>query len=58
MVPLSDEHAIQLEFLSNAIENISALSEPLLTSCKGDPSSVENILIKVPLSDAVANKFP
>jgi len=47
-----------LVFLSNDIENISALSDPLLTSYKGVPSSVEKIRIKVPLSLAVANKFP
>ena len=58
MVPLSEEQAIQFEFLSKAIEKISALSEPLLTSYKGEPSSVENSLIRVPLSEAVANKFP
>ena len=58
MVPLSDEQAIQLEFLSKAIENISALSDPLRTSYNGAPSSVEKILMRVPLSEAVANKFP
>lgn len=58
IVPLSDEQAIHLENLSNAIENISALSEPLLTSCKGVPSSVENNLINVPLSEAVAKSVP
>lgn len=58
IVPLSDEQAIQFECLSKAIENISALSDPLLTSYRGAPSSVENILINVPLSEAVANKLP
>ena len=58
IVPLSDEQAIQLEFLSNEIEYISALSDPLLTSYKGDPSSVEKSLIRVPLSLAVASKVP
>ena len=57
IVPLSDEQAIQLECLSNAIENISALSDPLLTSYNGAPSS-EKILMRVPLSEAVANKLP
>lgn len=58
IVPLSDEHAIHLDCLSNAIEYISALSDPLLTSYSGAPSSVEKILIKVPLSLAVASKVP
>ena len=58
IVPLSDEHAIQWEFLSNAIEKISALSDPLLTSYRGAPSSVEKILIRVPLSLAVASRVP
>lgn len=57
-MPLSDEQAIQWDYLSNAIEYISALSVPLLTSWRGAPSSVENNLIRVPLSLAVANKFP
>jgi hypothetical protein len=58
IVPLSDEQAIQLECLSKAMEYISALSLPLLTSCKGSPVSVEKILINVPLSLAVASKVP
>jgi len=58
IVPLSDEQAIQLEFLSNEIEYISALSDPLLTSYRGDPSSVEKSLIRVPLSLAVASRDP
>ena len=57
-MPLSEEHAIHLENLSNAIENISALSEPLLTSYKALPSSVENNLMRVPLSEAVARRVP
>jgi hypothetical protein len=40
------------------MENISALSDPLLTSYTGDPSSVENILMRVPLSLAVASNVP
>jgi hypothetical protein len=58
IVPLSDEQAIHWEFLSNAIEKISALSDPLLTSYNGAPSSVEKILMSVPLSLAVASKVP
>ena len=58
IVPLSEEHAIQFEFLSNESEYISALSEPRRTSYKGEPSSVENNRIKVPLSLAVARSVP
>jgi len=57
-VPLSEEQAIQLDYLSKAIEYISALSLPLLTSYKGVPSSVEYSLINVPLSLAVASNVP
>lgn len=57
-MPLSEEQAIHLLILSKAIEYISALSVPLLTSCKGVPSSVEKSLIKVPLSLAVASREP
>ncbi len=58
MVPLSEEQAIHYDYLSKAKEYISALSEPLLTSYNGVPSSVENILMRVPLSLAVASKLP
>ena len=58
MVPLSDEQAIQFESLSKVIEKIKALSDPLLTSWSGVPSSVENTLIKVPLSLADASRVP
>ena len=58
MVPLSEEQAIQLEFLSKDREKISALSEPLLTSYIASPVSVENILMIVPLSLAEASKDP
>lgn len=58
IVPLSDEHAIHYESLSKANEYISALSDPLLTSYSGVPSSVAKIRISVPLSLAVASNDP
>ena len=58
IVPLSEEQAIQCECLSKAMEYISALSLPLRTSCNGSPVSVEKILIRVPLSLAVASNVP
>lgn len=58
MVPLSDEQAIQFECLSNDIEYISALSDPRRTSYIAVASSVENSLMSVPLSLAVAKTVP
>lgn len=55
MVPLSEEHATNLETGSNAILYMSAFSVPLLSSCKKDPSSTLNILIRVPYLIRYAN---
>lgn len=58
IVPLSDEHAMYFETGSKAKQNISAVSVPLLNSYNKFYVSVSNILISVPLSDAVASRLP
>lgn len=58
IVPFPDEQASHRVNLSKVIEKISALSEPLLSSQRAPPSSVEKILIRVPLSLAVARIVP
>jgi len=51
-------HASQLEFILKAIEKISALSIPRLSSFSIVNVAVSNNLTIVPLSDAVAMKVP
>lgn len=58
MVPLSDEQAIYFETGSKEMQKTSAVSVPLLSSYKRVVVSVSKILTRVPLSDAVASKFP
>jgi hypothetical protein len=58
MVPLSDEQASQWVCLSKLREKISAFSVPRLISYRTVPSSVEKILIRVPLSLVVAKMLP
>ena len=55
---LSLEQEINFEVESKQIQYISACSEPLLNSNPKVPSLTLNILITVPLSDAVASKEP
>ena len=58
IVPLLLATTNNLELKEKLILLISAFSFPLLTSYKNFPFSQLNILINVPLSEAVANKFP
>lgn len=58
MLVLLDVQAIRLLDGWNTMLVINAFPDPLLSSYRGSPSSVLNILITVPFIDAVANKFP